>query len=100
RLAGLERPRHRAVFAAISRVPCARRVGAGRGLSFIFKHDEERDLSEIIVFEPGGYRYIKGVFQYSAGVAAESGFAIVRARLARPLPLLDGFTAVESHLKA
>jgi hypothetical protein len=75
-------------------------VGAGRGLSFIFKHDEERDLSEIIVFEPGGYRYIKGVFQYSAGVAAESGFAIVRARLARPLPLLDGFTAVESHLKA
>jgi hypothetical protein len=30
----------------------------------------------------GGYRYIKAVFQYSGGVAAEPGFEIVRARLA------------------
>jgi hypothetical protein len=59
---------------------------------------EESGLAEVIVFEPGGYRYIKGVFQYSAGVAAESGFAIVRARLSRPLPLIDGFALIESHL--
>ena len=55
-------------------------------------------MAEVIVFGPGGYRYIKGVFQYSAGVAAEPGFAIVRARLGRPVPLMDGFSLVESHL--
>ncbi|HYP59498.1 MAG TPA: hypothetical protein VEQ36_03645 [Thermomicrobiales bacterium] len=59
-----------------------------------------RNSAGVMQFEPGGYRYIEGVFQYSAGVAAESGYAIVRARLARPLPLLEGFAAVESHLAA
>jgi hypothetical protein len=53
----------------------------------------------VTVFEPGNFRYINGVFQYSAGVAAEPGFAIERARFARPLPLLDGFAAVEGHLR-
>jgi len=57
-------------------------------------------MSEVIVFKPGGYRYIKAVFQYSGGVAAEAGYAIERARLARPLPLAEGFAAVEAHLKA
>jgi hypothetical protein len=57
-------------------------------------------MAEVVVFKPGGYRYIKAVFQYSGGVAAEAGFAIERARLARPLPLAQGFAAVEAHLKA
>ena len=57
-------------------------------------------MGEVPSFSPGGYRYIKAVFQYSAGVAAERGFEIHRARLARPLPLADGFALVESHLKA
>jgi hypothetical protein len=57
-------------------------------------------MADVIVFEPGGYRYIAGVFQYSAGVAAEAGFAIERARLARPVPLAEGFAAVEAHLAA
>lgn len=57
-------------------------------------------MSRVVVFEPGGYRYIEGVFQYSAGVAAEPGFAIERARFARPLPLDEGFAAVEAHLAA
>jgi hypothetical protein len=57
-------------------------------------------MSEVPSFSPGGYRYIKAVFQYSAGVAAERGFEIHRARLARPLPLADGFALVESHLQA
>ena len=57
-------------------------------------------MADVIVFKPGGYRYIKGVFQYSGGVAAEPGFAIERARLARPLPLAEGFAAVEAHLAA
>ena len=58
----------------------------------------KRDAADIIRFEPGGYRYIRGVFQYSAGVAAEPGFSIVRVRLGRLLPLQDGFAMVESHL--
>jgi hypothetical protein len=57
-------------------------------------------MSEAVVFKAGGYRYLKAVFQYSSGVAAEPGFAIERARLARPLPLAAGFAAVEAHLKA
>jgi hypothetical protein len=51
-------------------------------------------------FAAGGYRYLPGVFQYSAGVAALPGFEIERARLLRPLPLFDGFAAVEAHLAA
>src|SRR5690606_3285552 len=50
--------------------------------------------------EPGGYRYIKGVFQYSSGVAAQPGFEIERARLLKPLPLVEGFALVEKHLAA
>src|SRR5581483_5950768 len=52
------------------------------------------------VFEPGGYRYIRAVFQYSSGVAAEPGFEIERARFARPLPLNEAYAAVENYLKA
>lgn len=57
-------------------------------------------MSEVIDFHDGGYRYLKSVFQYSAGVAANSGFAIERVRFARPLPLRDGFRAVEEHLRS
>ena len=56
-------------------------------------------MTDVIPFPAGGYRYIRSVFQYSAGVAAEQGFEIHRARLARPLPLLEGFAAVERHFK-
>jgi len=57
-------------------------------------------MAQLPVFRAGGYRYIKAVFQYSGGVAAEAGFEIVRARLAQPLVLQQGFEAVEAHLKA
>lgn len=57
-------------------------------------------MSEVVVFREGGYRYIKAVFQYSSGVAAEPGFAIERARFAQPLPLVQGFAAAESHLRS
>jgi hypothetical protein len=50
------------------------------------------------VFRPGGYRYIRAVFQYSSGVAAEPGFQIERVRLREPLPLADGFAFAEMHL--
>ena len=57
-------------------------------------------MANVVVFTPGGYRYISAVFQYSGGVAAEPGFEIERARLAKLLPIADGFRAVEAHLKA
>ena len=40
-------------------------------------------MAEVLAFEAGGYRYIKAVFQYSGGVAAEPGYEIERARLVR-----------------
>jgi hypothetical protein len=57
-------------------------------------------MRDVIVFNPGGYRYLKAGFQFSSGIAAESGFEIERARLARPLPLAAGLAAVEAHLAA
>lgn len=57
-------------------------------------------MANVVVFEPGGYRYISAFFQYSGGVAAEPGFEIERARLARQVPIGDGFQIVEAHLKA
>src|SRR5918997_6594089 len=57
-------------------------------------------MSDVPVFEPGGYRYIKAVFQYSGGVAAQPGFEVERARFSRPLPLRDAYAAVEACLKA
>jgi hypothetical protein len=53
-----------------------------------------------IVFAPGGYRYIPAVFQYSGGVAAESGFEIVRARFASPVPLAEGFARIEQTIRS
>ncbi len=55
-------------------------------------------MTETTIFEPGGYRYLPGVFQYSGGVAAEPGFAIERARFRRALPLEEGFAAIEAYL--
>jgi hypothetical protein len=55
---------------------------------------------ETALFEPGGYRYVRGPFQYSGGVAAEPGFAIERARFPRPVPLVEGFRMIEEYLGA
>lgn len=50
-------------------------------------------------FARGNYRYIPGVFQYSAGVVADAGYEIIRARLKRAVPLAEGFGLIEEHLK-
>jgi hypothetical protein len=55
-------------------------------------------MAETATFEPGGYRYVRGPFQYSGGVAAEPGYAIERVRFARPVPIAEGFRRIESHL--
>jgi hypothetical protein len=46
----------------------------------------------------GGYRYIPGVFQYSAGVGALDGFQIERVTFQNPVPLADGFAFIERFL--
>ncbi len=55
-------------------------------------------MTEIIRLPGEGYRYIRGVFQYSAGVASEPGFEIERVRFHRPVPLADGFRAIAAQL--
>lgn len=48
----------------------------------------------------GGYRYIPGVFQYSAGVRALDGFQIERVSFQRPVPLAEGFASIERFMGA
>jgi len=48
----------------------------------------------------GGYEFLEGVFPYSQGVIARAGFALERARFARPLPVAQGFAAIAAHLAA
>jgi hypothetical protein len=57
-------------------------------------------MADVLSFEAGNYRYIKAVFQYSGGVAAQPGYEIERARFARVLPLAEAFAAVEARLKS
>lgn len=51
-------------------------------------------------FEPGGYRFIKGVFQYSAGVTALPGYRLVRVRFANLVPLNEAFRRIEQIITA
>ena len=46
-----------------------------------------------------GYRFMPGVSQYSAGVAALPGFTIERVRFARPIRLHRGFDRIAQILK-
>jgi len=57
-------------------------------------------MADVRDFNEGGYRYIKAVFQYSGGIAALPGFEVERARLLKPVPLEEGFSLIENHLKA
>jgi hypothetical protein len=57
-------------------------------------------MADVGEFAPGGYRFIKAVFQYSGGVAAMPGYRIRRVRFARPVPLEQGFTRIEQIIGA
>jgi hypothetical protein len=48
-------------------------------------------MADVMDFQPGGYRFIKGAFMYSAGVAALAGFRIERVRFSNPMPIDEGF---------
>lgn len=56
-------------------------------------------MTDLISFKAGGYQFIPGVFQYSAGVRSDEGFELVRARFRNMLPLSDAFAAIETHLR-
>jgi hypothetical protein len=47
----------------------------------------------------GGFAFLEGVFPYSQGAVALDGYAIERARFARPLPLAEGFRRIAAHLE-
>jgi|UniRef100_UPI004047F978 hypothetical protein len=57
-------------------------------------------MTQAQIFAPGNYRFVPGVFQYSAGVAAEPGYRIERVRLMNVVPLAEGFRLIEKTLKA
>jgi hypothetical protein len=50
-------------------------------------------------FAPGNYRFIPGVFQYSAGAAALPSYAVRRVRFRNPVPLKEGFARVEAIIR-
>ena len=57
-------------------------------------------MANVLDLPERGFRFIEGVFQYSAGVAALAGFRMERARFATPIPLHEGFARIEAHLAA
>lgn len=57
-------------------------------------------MGDTIVNDEGGYRFAKGVFQYSAGVCAEPGYRLERAQMRTPPGLRDGLARIADHLAA
>ena len=57
-------------------------------------------MTETRTVPEGGFRFVPGVYQYSAGVAAEPGFTLERVRFAEPVPLMQGFARIAAVLEA
>ena len=57
-------------------------------------------MSAVEEFQPGGYRFIPGGFQFSGGVAASAGYEIKRCRFRAPAPLMEGFARIEAVIRA
>ncbi|WP_421988727.1 2-amino-5-chloromuconate deaminase CnbZ [Roseococcus sp.] len=57
-------------------------------------------MSSTILAAGRGFRFVPGVYQYSAGVAAEPGFRIERVRFADPVPMAAGFARIAEVLAA
>jgi len=55
-------------------------------------------MTDLFDFEPGGYKFLKGVFMYSAGVAAQPGLRMERVRFRNVLPLAEGFRRIAEIL--
>jgi hypothetical protein len=50
-------------------------------------------------FSAGNYSFIPGVFQYSAGAAANSGYEVERVRFDTWLPLAEGFARIAQYIQ-
>jgi hypothetical protein len=57
-------------------------------------------MSTLLPFPDGGFSFLEGVFPYSQGVVALPGFAIERARFARPVPVTEGFRRIADYLSS
>jgi hypothetical protein len=57
-------------------------------------------MAATITVPEGGFRFVPGVYQYSAGVAAEPGYTLERVRFADPVPLMQGFARIAAFLQA
>jgi hypothetical protein len=53
----------------------------------------------LVPYPKGDYSFLRGISPYSAGVRADAGFEIVHVRLHKPVPLNEGFSLVEQHIK-
>src|ERR1700681_1133088 len=51
-------------------------------------------------FPAGNFRFIPGVFQYSSGAAADSGFDVERVRFDKLLPLAEGFAQAAKYIRS
>lgn len=47
----------------------------------------------------GGYHFLMGIDPYSCGVVADPGYEVVHVTLRSPLPWLEGFEKIDSHLR-
>ena len=56
-------------------------------------------MIETVEAAKGGYRFMPGVSQYSAGVAALPGFTLERVRFTKPVPLRQGFDRIAQIFK-
>ena len=57
-------------------------------------------MSPTLPFDAGAYRFVPGVFQYSAGVASMPGYRIVRVRFHQTVPLAQGFARAKAIIAA
>jgi hypothetical protein len=56
-------------------------------------------MAEIIDFKAGDFSFLVAPGgPFSAGVRANNGFALHRARFAKPIPMMDGFARIKQHL--
>lgn len=57
-------------------------------------------MAEIIDFKAGDFSFLVAPGgPFSGGVRANEGFALHRARFARPVPMADGFARIKQHLE-
>lgn len=47
----------------------------------------------------GGFRFLRGIAPYSAGIAAAQGYSVVHVTLARPAPYREAFARIDRHLQ-